>query len=183
MDKKKITNTSTLSVVIEDIGVRLSGRGAFVIIDASLLASSRLLEQVRPLLVIEDYQTSPSIWPVAVKPPPTVTRIVSNRAPPAPPKVAPTTAVTQAPVDLSPLTDRLDKLVSLMASAHSGAMTSNASSISTSGPSKVVDDVLFIPSSFIPADATSSLQVKTEEVVNSDISDSVAALRRMRGKL
>jgi len=181
MAQKRITNMSSMSVVIEDIGVRLNGRGSTVIIDAGLLASSKLINQVSSLLLIEDYRPAPAIWPFATNPPPTVTKIKSDRKPPEPPKVA---VPANQSLDLSPLTDRLDKLVSLMSNPQvvyqSGA---EAPSHRFSAPSVPPPDLVFIPSSILPTDATSSLQVKTEELANSDISDSVAALRRMKGKL
>ena len=54
MRKVKLTNISSMGIVIEDIGVRLNGFGSSIVVDGDLLAGSRIFPTLSHHLKVEE---------------------------------------------------------------------------------------------------------------------------------
>lgn len=208
MKTYRITNMSSLSIVIEDIGVALPGPHSTATVDESLLNASRLIGPLMRYLKVEEVKPRLPVWPLAVEKPTRITTVATKKSIPVP-KPAPATppvvqsasqkTVVATPALASPvasnavlerrvedLTGKLDRLVDvLMKNASSPTVVHvNSSSPQAFGQAPVAksDEPIFIPSSVVPKTDTASLTMKTSEVKTSNLEGTVDLLRQMRGK-
>lgn len=208
MKTYRITNMSSLSIVIEDIGVALPGPLSTATVDESLLNASRLIGPLMRYLKVEEVKPRLPVWPLAVEKPTRITTVATKRSIPTPKPAAPTPPVVQSPTQktvvaapiqavpaasnavlekrVEDLTGKLDRLVDVLMKNASAPTVVHVNSSSPQSYNQSVapksDEPLFIPSSVVPKTETASVTMKTSEVKTSDLEGTVDLLRQMRGK-
>ncbi len=181
-----ITCLSPSSVAVEDLGVRLSGRGSTAsVLESSALASSDLKRRVADRLVSVSREPSARVWPVArpARPP----AALESPPPASAPSSSPASAVSD-PDLLRVLTDISGKLGDLLrrpspppaevVAAHVRAIASHAS-VPEGLPGAAHPQ--FIPSTIVPTESAADIKVKQAES-SVGVDDSISALRKLRKK-
>ncbi len=127
MKSYKITNMSTLSIVIEDMGVSLPGPLATVTVTEDVLNRSKLLHTLSRFLKIEEVIKTTPVWPFVTGKPARITTVSSKSPPPSIPKrPAPTKASPDSkPVNVgpAPVSSSVEKAV------QSAPATTNSSAL------------------------------------------------------
>ncbi len=180
------------SVMIEDLSVRLAGKGNEVTVLTSAAEASRDLRDALDRRQVSLSHVGPQVWPVArpvILPP----LPASSSAPMAPPVPAPTPTPTptsaESPEVLRMLgsIDRSLKALLLRPSPPPAEVVAAHVRAISSGP---VPDGLpgaphpqFIPSTILPADPAAGGDIKvTRSDVPVGVDDSVSALKEIRRK-
>jgi hypothetical protein len=181
-----ITCLSPSSVVIEDLGVRLSGQGssAFVL-ESSATASSDLRARVSERLVSVSREPSLRVWPVArpTRPPPGLespSSLSQQTSAPLP------SVPSSDPELLRVLTDISGKLGDLLRRPSPPPAEVVAAHVRSIASRAFVPDGLpgaahpqFIPSTIVPTESAADIKVKQAES-SVGVDDSVSALKKLR---
>jgi len=175
-----IRNETDSDIVLEDIGVRLSGRGATANVEPTVFESSSSVKSAAGRISSQFVRTS-AVWPFSLRRPQTPSAALPPAALPPPIPV---------PVDASnsELSRKIDGLMLAISSLKpSGVMepSHHPSSVTTATPRDRImppADPVFIPSSIVPKDASMNVRLETLETDRPDIDESADALRRLRGK-
>lgn len=194
-ERKKITNLIPGDVVIEDLGVRLRGRGDSSIVPTEAAAASRDLAKNSRFVRVETIRVQDPVpfWP-----------FVKERVEPQPGRQRP--PVLEDPVRqsselvelkryLSSINQALQSLLERPAPAPPEVVaahvrTAQSVAVLPAGLPGAPNlpgagsgsDPMFIPSKIVPDDASASIKVKEESVVKDDFEDGLDALRKARRK-
>jgi hypothetical protein len=180
-----VTNMTDSDVLLEDIGVRLSGRGASASVGKAEFESSASVRAATRSISARIVGPVPPVWPFSAP---------RRPAPPSPPPPAAAPPAAPAPpadhmAALAALTARLDRLMSSVepAIARLGQAPAqpSASSAVTAGPSPraaqvAPADPIFIPSSIVPSGADARVKLDTTTSDGSGVDESADALRKLR---
>ena len=199
MTSYKITNLIQSSVVIEDIGVFLPCKGSSVILNESVVSSSKDLKSHKNWLKVEPYNMKPkksvNIWPFTksnhkVDRPNLVPQQFSQQVPQQLQIVQPIKHDAQDIKDMRQMmheivkhvqriTDQVTKLSSVQVPVQQIQYQNVMSSVSQDviGP----NEPMFIPSQILPKKAEVRINsVKDEVKQDSGVEEAMAALRKLR---
>lgn len=187
-----ITNESSSDIYLEDIGIRLSGRGSSAVVGKPEFESSKSVKSVGK--AISYRLVEPSIWPFSarkpaqlVSPPPKTVNSSQDPKPDHP-------AVKMEMIAALKIIQRLDKIVAAMENSSMQAKTPTSGKLETTAyhevgrdPSSIQvnqfsKDPVFIPSSIIPKDAEIRVNLKESESERPDLEETAKALKKMRKK-
>lgn len=192
---KKIVNLIPGDVVIEDLGIRLRGRGDSSIVPAGAAAASKDLVKNSRFVKVETIRVQDPVpfWPFVKE-----REEPQPRRPPPPVQASPVqqlselaelkrylSGINQA---LQSLLERPSPAPPEVVAAHVRTAQSmmalpsglpGATNLPGSGSG---NDPMFIPSKIVPDNASTSIKVKEESVVKDDFEDGLDALRKVRGK-
>jgi len=198
----KLINASNLNVFLEDIGVRLNGKGATATIsDHDYLNSKSVKELSRLLTVVQ--KSNFSVWPLSRRPKlmiPVNSIPVDNSKKSGETTVFPVKKVSESkvepikPVEIKPVEIKpvgpeskidvlLSKMTDLIEKLHSLPLSTSQSSIQMVQSTPIVQpDEIFIPNRVVPdkADVKINLQEKSQEV--SGVEEAAKALKKLRTK-
>ena len=193
----KLINASNLNVFLEDIGVRLNGKGATATIsDHDYLNSKSVKELSRLLTVVQ--KSNFSVWPLSRRPKlmiPVNSIPVDNSKKSGETTVFPVKKVSESkvepikPVEIKPVGPEskidvlLSKMTDLIEKLHSLPLSTSQSSIQMVQSTPIVQpDEIFIPNRVVPdkADVKINLQEKSQEV--SGVEEAAKALKKLRTK-
>lgn len=184
----RLTNRLNTSLTIEDMGVRLEP-GGFVDVDPALYRKSVNIKSLRDWLRIDEIQSS--IPPKHSEPPPKMSgrSRTEKRESDVPPSTrAPATVVVQQDPSMREHMARMETLLgTLVEHVRSGqgpAMIGGVVMVPGQASLKpqalpVIAEPMFIPSSIVPEVNTDNVRV-SEEQVEGNTNDAVAALRKLR---
>jgi len=190
-DRKKITNLIPGDVVIEDLGVRLRGRGDSSTVPAEAAAASRDLVRNARFVKIETIKVRDPVpfWPFVRE---KETREVQPQAPAPAPQVPALAEITKY---MSGINQALQALLERPSPAPPEVVAAHVrtAQLAVSLPAGLPgapnlpgtgrgDDPMFIPSKIVPDGASASIKVKQESVVKDDFDDGLEALRKARRK-
>lgn len=174
----KITNLIDSSVVIEDINVKLLGKGCFQLVNEESICYSKNLKEVRRFIKIEEIKNNRIIpaWPFSQ----TKVETVESEVPKSESNLANQEVITHL--------GRIEKLLSTIAEQNYLAKPiiniSNPSSQSDSKPDSSHrfsdSNPMFIPSKIVPTTKDSVLNVTSEEVEKDDFEKNVKLLSKQR---
>lgn len=167
--KYRITNIIHSGVVIEDLNIYLAHKGSFTIVDADVADRSDSLRHAQRLVKIEKFQAvSPAAPPLA--PIPTVPVPVPSIPMPEPKAVDP--SIGQ---ELNLIKQMLSNLVSKIDNRPDDKPVASAQA-----RSPVLESEMFIPSSILPGDAETHVEVEQNEATRDDLDDSLSLLRNLK---
>jgi hypothetical protein len=196
MKTYEIKNLSSTSVYLEDLGIRLNGKGATARISEDTMNASKSIKEMRSMLALTPIKPVP-VWPFS-GPSVKVKRDLSVKqdTPPAPPvPEAPKNPIVvdvHVPAqDTSKMDALLDKMTNLLSSI--GSLTEMASrNITTSAPSAstiiqgvntpLVSDPIFIPSKIVPDAKSVQVSLSENKQDRPDIEEATKSLKKLRGK-
>jgi hypothetical protein len=168
----KLTNQISSSLVIEDIGVKLNGKGDFRIVDSETALKSKDLIRMSGL-VKQEKVSMPKIWPFASNPPS-----------PSPPKPQPLSIQKSEPIQvidkgldqseiISELSSKMDKILQMLSDkSNQPPIIINQSSSSVTGKSQTMkksEDPIFIPNKILPDTVDSKINMETDEIEKDNI--------------
>lgn len=169
--KYKITNIVNADVVIEDLSIRLSGKGKSIVIDAITADKSRDLIANRHLIRIDRVGEAVQvpIWPFS-----------KDKVEPAPIKES-VKNITKD--DISEIKLLLASILSKMNDNRDIKTIIIEKSGIIVDPTMKSEEPLFIPSKIIPDQAEVSIKLKENEILGNDLSRGVQALKKLRSKV
>lgn len=190
--RKRITNLINGDVVIEDLGIRLPGKGSYRDVPIEAVAASRDLPLHARFVKITDVYGSGDpgrpkkmpFWP-----------FIKTMEPGPDPGPPPSRDLSGLQRSLSNIEGYLRELLERPAPPHPEVLAAHLRSIGsrTDVPDGLPgapnlpgtgsgDHPMFVPSSIVPKEAKAKIKVREEAVDKDDLDDGVAALRRARGK-
>jgi hypothetical protein len=169
--KYKITNIVNADVIIEDLSIRLPGKGSNVIIDANIANRSRDLVVNRNLIRIDKIgeKVPMPIWP-----------FVKSKKLPDP---TPESNATQK--DLSDIKSMLaDILLRMNSESASKTVIKKVIAVSQNQVPEIleVQEPMFIPSKIMPDQAEVDIKLREREVSKTDLSEGIKALKKLRSR-
>jgi hypothetical protein len=181
LNKCKIINITSSDVVIEDLSLRLPGKGSFGIVDANAADRSKNLQDCKKLVRIERFGSSKPmpLWPF-VKPPPPPRKKVKTRTKTIT-KTMGKSDEHKSIQDLSGVREDLQDIKRLLSEllirpGTIGAPESVGVDPETTIPS--MKDPMFIPSNIVPNDAEAQMSANEDEIQRDDFDDSLSALKK-----
>lgn len=173
LERRKITNISSSSVVIEDIRVYLSGRGDSSIVNADVLAKSKDIIAVRSLVRIDEIKVPRPmpIWPF--------------HKPEPPKEESSDKGMGVIENDIRAIKELLTELLSRpsapsaeVVAAHLQVARERRELLRTGELPLAPADPMFVPNKIIPEDAESVIKTEEVEVTPEDFDGDLAALKK-----
>lgn len=206
----KIINSTNLNVYLEDIGIRLNGKGSFAMVSENEFQKSKSLKELSGLLTIIK-KSEFSVWPLSKRP--KILLPVNSSVPKSPNKVStpplvstkPDISITKPVIDMTvinnkpilnkpvepnpAISDKIDNLVSKISEfieqmqnmQKLGSMSTHGSALPSASSISFKDDV-FIPVKVVPEQVDVSIQKKESSQERPDVEEATKALRKMRSK-
>jgi hypothetical protein len=191
----RVTNLTSMSMVIEDIGVRLNpswGRDGSAVIRASVAESSSDLKrcQASKWVKVENFEISS---PIKAFPPPVMAPVSAPAlfsAPPLPPPdPAPISTAERAELEglrqsVDQMRSRQDELFDLLRSALSDRPAGKPAD-RPAQPFEAVpppDPVVLLPGSLLPESVEISVRASESTLQRDDFDSAIAALKRAKGR-
>jgi len=169
------------SVVVEDLNVRLAGKGNEVTVMTSAAEASRDLRRCLDARQVALLRVGPEVWPVAGP-------VVLPPLPPLPPPPQPVPAPASVPPESSPellrmlssIDESLKALLQRPSPPSPEAVAAHMKSLVPAGLPVDEQHPRFIPSTILPSDdgAGSDIKVRTSE--GAPVDASVSALKELR---
>lgn len=172
----KITNITAASVVIEDIGVYLPGKGSHQTIKSELIEKSRDFQDVKKLVRVDQVKLPKPmpIWPFVKKPVPKELEV-------KPPKGE----LGDIRQDVRKIMQLLTELLSRpsapppeVVAAHMQVAQERRELLKEGKLPLGDSDPMFIPSSIIPHDAEAIIKTEEVEITKDDFDGDLEALRK-----
>jgi hypothetical protein len=183
-----IRNETDSDVVLEDVGVRLSGRGATATVEATVFESSSSVKSASGRISFQLVRT-PAVWPFSLR------RQVAASSPIAsipiasiPIAPAPVASADSSNAEISRKLDGLMSAISSLKPSSGGSERSHSADVTVGAVhgapkfSAPPADPVFIPGSIVPKDASMNVRLETLETDRPDIDESADALRKLRRK-
>jgi hypothetical protein len=174
LNRCKITNISSISVVIEDMGVYLPGRGDSSIVNADILKKSRNILDVKGLIRIDEVKVPKPmpVWPFH-KP-----EIPEEEE-------TPRRELGNIEKDIRDIKKLLAELLSRpsappaeVVAAHLQVARERRELLKSGTLPLAPEDPMFIPSTIVPDDAEAEIKASETEVIPDDFDGSLEALKR-----
>lgn len=171
----KITNITAASVVIEDIGVYLPGKGSHQIIKSELVERSRDFQDVKKLVRVDQVRSPKPmpIWPFVKKP-----------APEEPEVEPPRGELGDIRQDVRKIMELLTELLSRpsapppeVVAAHM-QVAQERRELLKEGKLPLGGDPMFIPSSIVPDEAEVIIKTEEVEITKDDFDGDLEALKK-----
>ena len=172
----KITNITAASVVIEDIGVFLSGKGSTQTVKSEVIAQSKNFHDVKKLVRVDKIRTIKPmpIWPFIKKP-----------IPAQPEKEPPKGELGDIRQDIRKIRELLSDLLSRptapdpeVVAAHMQVSQERKKLFQDGNLPLPVDDPMFIPSSIVPDEVEVVIKTSEVEITKDDFDGDLEALRK-----
>ena len=194
-ERKKVTNLIHGDVVIEDLGIRLRGKGDFSIVPMEAASVSRDLVRNSRLVKVETIgvQDPVPFWPFMKK------KVKPQSRPHSPPAqmspVQQSSELSELKRYLSGINQALQSLLERPIPAPPEVVAAHVRTAQSMGPLPAGlpgapnlpgagsgRDPMFIPSKIVPDNTSTFIKVKDGSVAKDDFEDGLDALRKARGK-
>jgi len=177
----RIANVTAMSIVIEDLGVRLQpvgGSGSYAMVRADMAARSIDLKRHSAWVKVDEFEiVSPDRKPVPVQAP-----AISI----LPPDVSELERLRKTIDDMSARQEKLFELLSIAMAAQpqvlAPSVRAQETSVKISPPPFIEEDTIILLGKIIPDSVEISVQTRERELAREDFDSALEALKKAKGK-
>jgi hypothetical protein len=171
--KYKITNMVNADIIIEDLSIRLSGKGSSAIVDANTADKSKDLVASRKLVRVDKIrEINMPIWPF----------VKSESKPEGTPPHTPDNTSDMDEIKLLLSSILLEIRSKQEPKSELKTIIVEKNSV-IQGHSAIVSEPMFIPSRITPDEAETDIKLREGEVLKNDLNKGIETLKKLRAKV